>query len=290
MARPCARYLATALLEDLDTSGALRASPQWTRAKAKAVEALARAKGRAFPPTWLLAIPDGAGDDALADALDLRDQPHLAAYAAALPRGAVLAHLLRCAARPVSDDRLADRLEGALAAVAREVREADARDFAAFLDLSCRDPLAQHSGDAKRDATIANAVLRLNHLVLSEFPAATRPARYGLGLFLRPCFPVAVRATVWREVGANGNLHHLRGATVDNAACAAEDAKGLVDDVLLALANDPPPDSPLVALAVNHLAAFLEAEPEGSFHHNNRILLLKESCAPQVLAALGLNT
>ena len=58
--------------------------------------------------------------------------------------------------------------------------------------------------------------------------------------------------------------------------------------MLLALKHDPPAGSPVVALALQHLAAFLDAEPEGSFQRNSRVLVLRESCSAAVLARLGL--
>ena len=87
-------------------------------------------------------------------------------------------------------------------------------------------------------------------------------------------------------VGMAGNLPHVRGVNVATCSCAPADAHALVDDVLLALKNDPP-ESPVVAVAQQHLHAFLEAEPEGSFARNCREERLQEMCDRKYLAGVG---
>ena len=291
----CALALASApppavaprLLEALDA--ALSGRPHWRRAKAKALEALGRGEA-GFPPAWILAVGDGDGEAAVAAALDV-EAALGPAYAAALPRGARLAHRLRFAARPLAGDAVANAVEAAVLADAAALANGDVRALAAFVALGRRgDPLGgRPGGDGdKRDAALGFFVEHLARVAGAEFPDATRPARAALGALLRPAVPPAVRGAVWRETGASGNAHHVRGADVATCACAPEDAALLVDDVLLALKHDPPAGSPVVALALQHLAAFLDAEPEGSFQRNSRVLVLRESCSAAVLARLGL--
>ena len=210
---------------------------------------------------------------------------------AAVPRGALLAHALRRAARPSVDveslltDTVArlideDVVEGA--AFLHEWVQGEATKSPAVHKSKCRDAsprsFAHRSPESRRDAAFGATIERLNGLVLAEFPASTKSARLALGLLLQPIFPPDVRAAVWRVCGLAGTAAHLR-VDVEACACSAEDAELLVDDVLLCLKHDPPADAPCVLLAKQHLAAFLRAAPEGSFARESRAELLRDSGA-----------
>ena len=58
--------------------------------------------------------------------------------------------------------------------------------------------------------------------------------------------------------------------------------------MLLALRHDPPEDSPLVGLALQHLRAFLEAEADGTFARNVRVEHLMELLGAKYQKVLGL--
>ena len=274
------RYAAASLAEVDECFGD---APQYERARLRAAEALKRG-ALPFPPAWALAATVGHVEDAVS----FSARPDLAGYVNALPPGCLLAHALRCAAAPAEGDAAA-RLDALLENAVASVEDGDdLADCAAFLgEYAARTPAGP---DAKRDAAFGACVARLNDAVLREFPASTGPARLALGLLLRPAFPAAVRSAVWREVGHAGNLAHLRVADVGACACSTGDAPALVDDVLLALRHDPPSESPVVAVARQHLAAFLEGEPEGTFQRNWRIQVLQESLAAEHQTAIGMKT
>jgi len=217
-----------------------------------------------FPPAWALAASDG---------------PLPASYVAAIPRGALLAHALRSAARPLVD------VDALLRTTVEDITTEDVVECAAFLHEWVQGE-ATKTPESRRDAAFGATVERLNGLVLAEFPAATKSARLALGLLLAPTFPPGVRAAVWRTSGLAGTAAHLR---VDAVACACSpaDAELLVDDVLLCLKHDPPANAPCVVLAQQHLAAFLRAAPEGSFARESRANMLREACSAGQLAALG---
>ena len=183
-----------------------------------------------FPPAWALAASDAAPP---------------ASYVAAVPRGALLAHALRRAARPSVD------VESLLTETVSQLTDEDVVEGAAFLHEWVQGE-ATKSPESRRDAAFGATIERLNGLVLAEFPSSTASARLALGLLLSPKFPPGVRAAVWRVCGLAGTAAHLR-VDVDACACSAEDAELLVDDVLLCLKHDPPANAPCVLLAKQHL-------------------------------------
>ena len=131
---------------------------------------LPRALGRGeagFPPAWILAV---------AAALDV-EAALGPGYAAALPRGARLAHRLRCAARPLAGDAVANAVEAAILPDAAALDGGDVRALAAFVALGRRgDPLGgRPGGDGdKRDAALGFFVEHLARVAGAEFPDATR--------------------------------------------------------------------------------------------------------------------
>ena len=120
-----------------------------------------------FPPAWALAASDAAPP---------------ASYVAAVPRGALLAHALRRAARPGVD------VESLLTETVSQLTDEDVVEGAAFLHEWVQGE-ATKSPESRRDAAFGATIERLNGLVLAEFPSSTASARLVLGRLLSPKFP-----------------------------------------------------------------------------------------------------
>ena len=120
-----------------------------------------------FPPAWALAASDAAPP---------------ASYIQAVPRGALLAHALRRAARPGVD------VESLLTETVSQLTDEDVVEGAAFLHEWVQGE-ATKSPESRRDAAFGATIERLNGLVLAEFPSSTSSARLALGRLLSPKFP-----------------------------------------------------------------------------------------------------